>query len=95
MLDLLLKMMDFVGLPKDSLSLPRDMTFAADGRLLQRLVPELKTLRITDTHEQLPLPVLSDDASVWLKTVGRSRCVCFYRFLLFSIVFCCFSIVSC
>jgi sucrose-6-phosphate hydrolase SacC (GH32 family) len=23
------------GLPKDSLSLPRDITFAADGRLLQ------------------------------------------------------------
>ena len=59
------------GLPKDSLSLPRDMTFAADGRLLQRFVPELERLRITETHEQLPLTALSDDAPVWLKTAGR------------------------
>ena len=34
------------GLPKDSLSLPRDMSFAPDGRLLQRFVPELARLRI-------------------------------------------------
>jgi sucrose-6-phosphate hydrolase SacC (GH32 family) len=60
------------GLPKDSLSLPRDMTFAADtGRLLQQFVPELQTLRIAETHEQLPLTVLSDDAPVWFKTSGR------------------------
>ena len=44
---------------------------AADGRLLQRFVPELEKLRITDTHEQLPLTELSDGAPVWLKTAGR------------------------
>ena len=59
------------GLPKDSLSLPRDMTFAADGRLLQRFVPELEKLRITGTHEQLQRMALSGGAPVWLKTAGR------------------------
>ena len=59
------------GLPKDSLSLPRDMTFAADGRLLQRFVPELERLRIAESYEQLPLTALHDGALVWLKTAGR------------------------
>jgi len=59
------------GLPKDSLSLPRDMTFAADGRLLQRFVPELQTLRMTETHERLQRTALSDGTPMWLKTVGR------------------------
>ena len=59
------------GLPKDSLSLPRDMTFAADGRLLQRFVPELERLRIAETYEQLPLTALHDGSLVWLKTAGR------------------------
>ena len=31
------------GLPKDELSLPRDITFAPDDRLLQGFVPELAT----------------------------------------------------
>eukprot|EP01051_Picozoa_sp_SAG22_P008310 SAG22_NODE_626_length_8433_cov_43.291097_2_plen_652_part_00 len=61
------------GLPKDSLSLPRDMTFAADGRLLQQFVPELQTLR-TAAHEQLPptaLPLTEQGEPLWLKTTGR------------------------
>ena len=48
-----------------------DMTFAADGRLLQRLCPRAEMLCLTGTHEQLPLTALSDGAPVWLKTAGR------------------------
>ena len=59
------------GLPKDSLSLPRDMTFAPDGRLLQQFVPELRSLRVAGTHEQLPMTTLSAAAPLWLKTEGR------------------------
>ena len=59
------------GLPKDSLSLPRDMTFAPDGRLLQQFVPELRSLRVAGAHERLPLTALSAAAPVWLKTAGR------------------------
>jgi hypothetical protein len=59
------------GLPKDSLSLPRDMTFAPDGRLLQKFVPELATLRVAKSLERLPLTALSDAAPVWFKAAGR------------------------
>ena len=59
------------GLPKDSLSLPRDMTFALDGRLLQQFVPELRSLRVAGAHERQPLTALSAAAPVWLKTAGR------------------------
>eukprot|EP01046_Picozoa_sp_COSAG06_P032106 COSAG06_NODE_3184_length_5718_cov_20.414842_3_plen_261_part_00 len=59
------------GLPKDSLSLPRDMTFAPDGRLLQQFVPELRSMRVAGAHEQLPMTALSAAAPVWLKTEGR------------------------
>ena len=58
------------GLPKDALSLLRDITFAPDGRLLQSFVPELQTLRIRETYEQLRLTALHEGAPVWLKTVG-------------------------
>jgi sucrose-6-phosphate hydrolase SacC (GH32 family) len=58
------------GLPKDSLSLPRDITFAADGRLLQKFVPELHSYRISTSHETLTSTQLSA-RPLWLQTAGR------------------------
>lgn len=59
------------GLPKDALSLPRDMTFGPDGRLEQRFAPELRALRIAKSHEQLSSTELTNGVPVWLKTAGR------------------------
>jgi hypothetical protein len=57
--------------PKDSLSLPRDMTFDPDGRLLQRFAPELSSLRV-GTRGTIPralLPLRNAAASADLHAV--------------------------
>jgi hypothetical protein len=59
------------GVPKDSLSLPRDISFAADGRLEQRYAPELWALRQPDSHERLPPTKLRQIQQIWLKTQSR------------------------
>ena len=56
------------SLPRDALSLPRDLSFSPEGRLLQSYVPELQTLR--RSHESLPHRRLADE-EVWLVTRGR------------------------
>ena len=56
------------ALPRDALSLPRDMSFNPAGRLLQRYVPELQVLR--RAHERLA-PCRLTDEEVKLATRGR------------------------
>ena len=55
-------------LPRDALSLPRDLSFNPEGRLLQSYVPELLVLR--RGHERLAPRRLADE-EVWLATRGR------------------------
>ena len=56
------------SLPRDALSLPRDLSFSSKGRLLQRYVPELQSLR--RSHEALPPRRLVEE-EMWLATRGR------------------------